>query len=141
SSTSIGLTSRDLPIAARDSWLCMLPCISNDIWRRKDTELFQEFCRDLSLALQELRERATDSGVALVIKLHPMDEMYLTPSSKQQLFQYGVSYTEFCNEFDIDQFLEPSLYSFNKFIVINKSSATRYIKLLHGDSALIAVNV
>lgn len=125
---------------SHEAWLCMLPCISNNIAEIKNnTPSFQQFSSALTLALKEHKAQAKTARATLLIKLHPMDEMYLSSNSKREIYDYGEPYSDFCKRQGLDHCLEPSLYNFDRFIIINSSSATRYIKQFHADTKLIEI--
>ncbi len=76
-----------------------------------------------------------------MIKFHPSDDLHLHPDFKNEMYRYGIPYKDF---FEMNGFaigFQSSLYNFSKFVVINSSSAVRYIKQMQGQDKFIGIKL
>jgi len=123
-------------------WLCMLPNIINlHATHAKNKPLLDKMIYGIVMMLRTQSALLNNVGGSLIIKFHPSDDVHLNPDFKNEMYRYGTAYQDFfeMNEFEIGH--EPSLYNFSKFVVINPSSAVRYIKQLQGEDKFIGIKL
>lgn len=124
------------------NWLCLLPNIINMVARHgPQSEQAQKNLHGLMIAMRTMQALVASQRAQLVVKFHPVDDANLNPTFKQQFYGYGVSYASFAAQQAIDGQLEPGLFDFARFIVINESAASRYVELFKGPDVLISLNL
>lgn len=123
-------------------WLCFLPNIINMVARcGQHSEEAQRNLHGLMSSLRTMQALVASQHARLVMKFHPVDEANLNPQFKQQFYGFGLSYASFAAQQAIDAQLEPALFDFTRFIVINESAASRYVELFQGLDFLISLNL
>ena len=123
-------------------WVCILPSIADLIIKNQhDKPLLEKLIYGLVMMLRTQSMLIGSLGGWLLVKFHPVDELNLAEKFKNDLYRYGRSYREFfaINNFEVGY--EPAQYNFSKFIVVNSSSASRYVELLHGAERLIRIKL
>jgi hypothetical protein len=123
-------------------WLCMLPSIINlHAQHSRNKPLLDKLFYGIVMMLRTQSALVRNLGGSLIIKFHPADDVHLHADFKDDMYRYGTSYPDFfaMNEFEIGH--EPSLYNFTRFVVINPSSAVRYIKQLQGEDRFIGIKL
>ncbi|WP_413457001.1 hypothetical protein [Herbaspirillum huttiense] len=127
---------------AQRHWLCFLPNIINMVARcGQHSEEAQRNLHGLMSSLRTIQALVASQHARLVMKFHPVDEANLNPQFKQQFYGFGLSYASFAAQQAIDAQLEPALFDFTRFIVINESAASRYVELFQGLDFLISLNL
>jgi hypothetical protein len=122
-------------------WLCFLPNIIT-WWRAAANS--EEAQRNLHGLMSSAAHHAGAGGQPACTagdEFHPVDEANLNPQFKQQFYGFGLSYASFAAQQAIDAQLEPALFDFTRFIVINESAASRYVELFQGLDLLISLNL
>lgn len=140
--TVLDLKRIDIIPEGENIWLCMLPCIINlHAKHAKNKPLLDKLFYGIVMMLRTQAALVRDLGGSLIIKFHPADDVHLNPAFKDDMYRYGTAYPEFfeMNEFEAGH--ESSVYNFTKFVVINPSSAVRYIRLLQGEDKLIGIKL
>lgn len=123
-------------------WLCLLPCLVNYLSSLKnDKPLLDKLMYGLLMMVRSQSAIVRNLGGSLVIKFHPADDAYFDDAFKENFYQYGTAYDEFFHMNDLPLGYEPGLYNFTKFIVINESSASRYIKQYRGADSLLTLKL
>ncbi|GEM_PF-1050066 len=123
-------------------WLCMLPNIINlHAVHAKNKPLLDKMLYGVIMMLRTQSAVLADQGGSLVIKFHPSDDVHLHPDFKNEMYRYGTAYQEFFEMNGFAMGFESSLYNFSKFVVINPSSAVRYIKQLQGADKFIGIKL
>lgn len=123
-------------------WLCFLPNIINMVARcGQHSEESQKNLHGLMSSLRTMHALVASHHARLVMKFHPVDEANLSPQFKEQFYGFGLSYASFAAQQAIDAQLEPALFDFSRFIVINESAASRYVELFQGLDYLVSLNL
>lgn len=123
-------------------WLCMLPCLINYAAEHKNNKpLLDKMIYGLLMMVRVQSAIVRNMGGALVIKFHPADDVYFDDDFKDNFYKSGTAYDEFFHMNDLPLGYEPALYNFTKFVVINHSSALRYIKQYRGEGNTVAVKL
>lgn len=123
-------------------WLCFLPNIINMVARcGQHSEEAQQNLHGLMSSLRTMQALVASQHARLVMKFHPVDEANLNPQFKEQFYGFGLSYASFAAQQAIDAQLEPALFGFSRFIVINESAASRYVELFQGMDYLVSLNL
>lgn len=123
-------------------WLCFLPNIINMVARcGQHSEEAQKNLHGLMSSLRTMQALVASQHARLVMKFHPVDEANLNPQFKEQFYGFGLSYASFAAQQAIDAQLEPALFDFSRFIVINESAASRYVELFQGMDYLVSLNL
>ncbi len=140
--TTLTLPPQNCLAETERNWLCFLPNIINLVARYgTGTMETQKLLHGLVIALRTMKALVTDRGGKLVIKFHPVDDANLSNEFKGELFRFGESYAGFSARHAIDAQLEPTLFNFDRFIVVNESAASRYARLFHGQDCLIPLQL
>lgn len=123
-------------------WVCMLPIFVYLIEKHQhDRVLLEKMLYGALIMLRTFKTVCDHSGASLVIKFHPVDELSLDISFKKIIYQYGQPYYDLFEKEQLDMGYEPALYNFDQFIVIDTSSASRYIKQFCGEKKLISIKL
>lgn len=139
---TLALAPQPVLADAERNWLCFLPNIINLVAQHGSSSVqSQKLLHGLVIALRTVKAMIADRCDQLVIKFHPVDDANLNPDFKNELFRFGQSYAEFARQQGIDAQLEPTLFNFGRFIVINESAASRYVKLFCGAERLIQLKL
>lgn len=125
---------------AENVWVCMLPNIINMVAENQVRhEVLQKLLYGLIILIRTARALAECSSAILLLKFHPNDECNLNAKLKSDILSGAYSYMEFFQEHHLDPNFEPALYNFGKYIVINKSAASRYVSQIRGEDKLIRI--
>lgn len=127
---------------AENIWVCMLPNIINMVAEyQAQHEVVQKILYGLVILIRTARTLAENSSASLLLKFHPNDECNLNAHLKNDILSGAGSYLDFFNERHLDPDVEPALYNFGKYIVINKSAASRYVSQIRGEDKLVQITL
>ncbi|EJL92109.1 hypothetical protein PMI16_01223 [Herbaspirillum sp. CF444] len=121
-------------------WVCMLPNIVSLASRYDNNQAtLQKILYALVILLRAQSALAASMSCSILVKLHPVDEANLSEEFKAELMHDAGPYLDFFSDRGLDSGYEPALYGFGKYIVINISSASRYVSQILGQERLVNI--
>ena len=77
---------------------------------------------------------------AIVVKLHPRDELAQPQWFRQAIESLGVGYLRYCKEHGLNPNIEPALHNFSHYYFIGKTAQSKYVAQFLGNDRMTQYN-